>query len=440
MYAELNSGLFRVPAKGGTPARITTPEQAEGETWHRWPVFLPGGRRYVYLVNGSATVMGIYLGALDSKERARLAREFWSPGYAEGPGGEGYVLFVRERTLMAQRFDANKGELAGEAFRVAEKVGVDAARGRASFSASRNGILVYESGSGGLSQLIWVDRRGKRLEAVEEPGAGPLYPSLSPNGKQVAFTLFSAGQSAAIWVRDLARRTTTRFTFHPAEEFYPVWSPDGTRIVFSSNRGGTVHLFEKSASGAGQEDLLLQTKNLKVATDWVAGGQSLLYFEVDPKTKSDLWLLALQGQRKPTPLLRTESNEGQGAVAPDGKWIAYDSDQSGRNEIYVQPYPAMGAKWQVSKDGGHGSRWRRDGKELYWLDEDGTLMAAEVSLGPAFQSRMPQPLFETGITHPFERYAVSADGKRFLVPVPLEHREENRSATVVVNWLAAAKR
>ena len=440
VYAELSAGLFRVPAQGGTAVRITTPDRAKGEASHRWPVFLSGGRRYLYEIAASnENTNGIYLASLDSKERVRLVGETSSPGYAERPAGDGYLLFARSETLMAQHFDAAKGAVAGEAFPVAEKVGIDALRGRASFSVSGNGILVYDSGSGGQMQLAWMDRRGKRIETVGEPVTGLLRPGLSPDQNQVAFALSGPGQSVDIWLRNLVRGIVTRFTFHPGIDWAPVWSPDGGRIVFCSSREGAFDLYVKSASGAGQEELLLKTGNNKFATDWGAGGRLLLYQELDPKTKYDRWVLPIEGERKPAAFPRTEFNERDGAFAPDGKWIAYISDESGRGEVYVQPYPATGAKWQVSKDGGHWPRWRSDGRELYWMQEDGTLIAAEVIAGQTLQSGTPAALFETGITDAGERYAVSGDGKRFLVPMPVEQRE-GRPVTVVWNWLAGAKR
>jgi hypothetical protein len=204
-------------------------------------------------------------------------------------------------------------------------------------------------------------------------------------------------------------------------------------------REGAYDLYQKSASGAGQEELLLKTGNGKFASDWAVSGRLLLYTELAPKTKYDVWILPMDREPKPAALLRTEFNERDGAFAPDGKWIAYASDESGRYEIHVQPHPATGAKWQVSRDGGHWPRWRQDGKELYWLDEDGTLMVAQVSMGPVFRPGMPQPLFETGITTLLERFAVSGGGKRFLVPMPVEERG-GHPATVVWNWLAGTKR
>ena len=298
-------------------------------------------------------------------------------------------------------------------------------------------MLVLEPGSSAQARLAWMDRAGQRLEWVGELGGAGLEQVLSPDEKQAAFFL-----KGDVWVRDLARGLSTRLTFDPGIDRAPVWSPDGGRIVFSSSRdSGRLDLYVKSASGEGQEELLLTTGNGRWATDWAGGGRLLLYVELDPETKRDLWVLPMEGERRPTPFLRTKFNERDGAFSPDGKWIAYASDESGRYEIYVQPYPATEAKWQVSRDGGRWPRWRGDGRELYWLEEDGTLLAAEVNVGSTFRSGNPQALFETRLeVASFERYAVAKDGKRFLVSIPVDEGEGPRPVTVVQNWLARARK
>jgi eukaryotic-like serine/threonine-protein kinase len=439
LYADLFAGLFRVSAQGGAPARLTATDRAKGEIWHRWPWFLPDGRRYLYLINATnEQTTGIYLGMLDSRERTRLVGDPWSPGYAEGPAGESYLLFVRAGTLMAQRFAVTKGALSGEALPIAENVGFEGLRGRASFSVSGNGMLVYDSGTGREAQLAWMGRKGEQLERVGEPVGGPFRLDLSPDEKQIALTVSGVPNYADVWVRDLERGIATRFTAHPGVDLYPVWSPNGDRIVFGNDREGVYDLYIKGTGGAGQEELLLKSGNHKFASDWTASG-GLIYTETDPKTKSDLWVLQVEGERKPVAFLRTEFDERHGVFGPDAKWIAYSSDESGRHEIYIQPHPPTMAKRRVSREGGHFPRWRRDGKELYWLEDDGTLVAAEVSLGSMLRSGIPKPLFETGITGISERYAVSHDGERFLVPMPMEPTQ-SRPATVVWNWLAGAKR
>ena len=439
LFGESGFGLYRIPAQGGTPVAVTTLDRTRGEKIHQRPVFLPGGRRYLYLISGNdPNTAGIYLGALDTAERTRLVGDAISPGYALGPAGEGYLLFVRQGTLLAHRLDAERGALTGEAFPVAEKVGTDLSLNRTRYSVSETGLLTYASGGGDTRQLTWMNRAGAVLETVGEPIEDILRPALSPDEKQLAFPNRS-GVTWDIWVRDLAHGLATRFTFHPASEAWPVWSPNGSLIVFSSNREGPYDLFMKSASGASQEELLLKTGGMKAASSWSSDGRLLFYYELDPKTKSDMWVLPMEGARKPVLFLRTEFDELGGALSDDGKWIAYFSDESGRVEVYVQPYPATGARWQVSKDGGTRPRWRRDGKEIFWLTEGGTMLAADVTAGPVFQSGTPRRLFETRIQEVSERYAVSADGKRFLIPLPVE-ADANRPITVIENWLAAAKR
>ena len=429
-------GLLRVPAGGGTPVAVTTLDRVRGERDHTWPVFLPGGRRYLFLLSGSdPNTSGIYLGTLDSRERTRLVGDNSSPGYAEGQ-----LLFVRQGTLLAQRLDTEHGAVTGEAFPVAKKIGrTPSYFAGYRYGAAGSGLLAFAPGGAGGARLTWVDRAGAVVETVGEPVEGQLRLALASDEKRVAFSSIGNDTNPDIWVRDLVRGVATRFTFHPAVEFYPVWSPDGSRMVFSSNREGAFDLYSKSTNGAGQDELLLKRGNPKYPTSWSADGRWLLYYEIDPRTKRDLWVLPLEGEKEPVVVLRTEFNERDGVFSPDGKWIAYASDESGKFEVYVQPFPATGAKWQVSKNGGARPRWRRDGREIYWLNEDGTLWAADVTAGPAFQSGLPRRLFETGIQATNESYAVSADGKRFLIPMPVES-EGSRTLTVIQNWLGAAKR
>lgn len=425
VFSQTRGGLWRVAAQGGVPTQLRTIDRSRGHSLHFSAVFLPGGRRFLYLAEGNSEAdQGIYWGAMDSQEGTRLVGDLSRPGYAEGPAGEGYLLFVRQGTLMAQRLDAEKGTISGEPFPVAEKV--------SRFSVSGNGLLVYQSGFRPPVQLTWTDRGGKRLETVGEETDSLLRMGLSADEKHVAYQV-----KDDIWLRDLERGIATRLTFRGGNA--PVWSPDGTRVAFQSASEGISHLYVKSSGGAGQEQVLLKSEFAKVVTDWGGGGRLVLYSEYDPKLRDDLWILPMEGEKKPLAFLRTEFHERQGAFAPDAKWIAYTSDESGRDEIYLQPYPATGVRWQVSKDGGHWPRWRRDGNELYWLAENGTMMATEVSLGPMMKTGNPYELFYLGVTHPFERFAVSGDGKRFLVPIPLD-QGQGRPVTLVQNWLAGAKR
>jgi Tol biopolymer transport system component len=259
----------------------------------------------------------------------------------------------------------------------------------------------------------------------------------SPSGSQRFRCCRSVLQAR---LNELERGISTRFTFDPREDRAPVWSPDGSRVAFASNRGVSTDLYHKISSGAGNDELLLKSSDAKVPCDWSPDGRLLLYGELSSKTRSDLWVLPFSGDRKPISFLQTEFNEEDGAFSPDGKWIAYASDESGRYEVYVQTFPASGAKWQISKGGGTHPKWRGDGKELFYLGGIArTMMAVEVKAGATFQAGNPQPLFETRVPSPTVRYAVTRDGQRFLVPASITETGPT-PVTVVINWMAGIKR
>jgi len=439
-------GIRRVPAAGGESKPVISLDKSRQETSIRFPYFLPDGRHFLFLArSGQAEHQAIYAAALDSPERKRVLSADLSVAYAEAPSGPGYLLFLREGTLMAQPFDASKLETVGDQIPVAEQVGAARAPGRANFSVSRNGVLVYDSsGSAGNMRPTWFDRTGRQLEAVAEP-AFYTAPALSPDEKRLAIDRYDyqAG-SFDLWLWDLARGAGSRFTFDPAYDRYPVWSPDGSRILFASNRAGAYNLYLKISSGAGADELLLKTDQTKYPEDWSPDGRLIAFAQEDPKTKFDLWVLPLAGDRKPASYLRTEFNEQFAKFSPDGRWVAYTSDESTRYEVYVQPYPVTGAKWLISKDGGYQARWRRDGKELFYISSAGSMMAVEVKLPgkgeSGFQAGVPKPLFQaprTGSAFPY--YSVTADGQRFLMNAPMGETE-SAPATVVLNWQAGLRR
>jgi Tol biopolymer transport system component len=436
----LNVPLFRVPAAGGEARPLTTLEQARRDIDHRWPVFLPDGQHYLYTVRSSLPDnAGIYLGALGSKERIRLLGDESNAAYVAASDG-GYLLFIRGETLMAQPFLAGKFQLSGEPFPVAEQLGFNSVFALGAFSVSENGVLVYDStGSNVDDQLTWFDRAGKRLGVVGERSRH-MTPSLSPDERQVVIDgLDPQARGFDLYIIELTRGVSTRFTFDPRSDSAPVWSPDGSRIAFASNRESTYNLYQKIASGAGQDELLLKSDRTKLPTDWSLDGRFLLYHEIDPKTRYDLWVLPMSGDRKPIPFLQTEFNERNGVFSPDGKWVAYDSDESRKKEVYVQPFPASGGKWQISKNGGTVAKWRRDGKELFYLGADGKMMAVAVTAGGTFQAGIPEPLFDSHISSSLAKYAVTRDGRRFLIPsVTVE--ASSSPATVVINWTAGVRR
>ncbi|MFN2480058.1 MAG: protein kinase, partial [Pyrinomonadaceae bacterium] len=383
IFGDTSGPLYRVSASGGEPTPVMPLDQSRLESSHRWPQFLPDGRHFLYFVrSGQIESRGVYVGSLDSKETKRLIPTALNATYAP----PGLLLFMREETLMAQKFDAEKLELAGEPFPVAEHVAYNIGLGRGAFSVSENGVLAFRSGSGDRDRLLWFDRGGKQIGTLGAPG---IYFTLwlSPDERQAAVESTDPRMGTPdIWLFDLARGIPSRFTTDPAGDTSPLWSPDGSRVVFSSSREGVRHLYQKIASGGGQEELLFKSSEEKVPDDWSSDGQLILYQTLNPKTKWDLWVLPMSGDRQPAPFLRTEFNEVQAQFSRDGKWVAYTSDVSGAPEVYVQTFPASGGRWRVSTGGGSQPRWRRDGRELFYIAPDRKLMAVSIKPGAAFEA------------------------------------------------------
>jgi len=427
-----NQSLYRVPAAGGNPTQVTKLDQSQYENAHRWPYFLPDGRHFLYFARGKPEHTGVYLGSLDSQETKQLFASAVSAIYAP----QGLLLFMRNETLLAQAFDPNALRLTGDPVPIAEPVAWNGGLGRGTFSVSENGVLAYRSGSGQINVPLWFDRAGKQIGALGDPG---LYFTLwlSPDEKRAAIDRVDAHMGTQdIWLFDLLRGVPSRFTTDPGNDWFPLWSPDGNNIVFTSNREGVSNLYLKSASGVGTEEVLLKSDENKIPDDWSADGKFIVYESRNQQTKLDLGILPMSGDRKPVPFLQTVFNEQQARFSPDGKWIAYTSDESGAPEVYVQTFPASGGKWRVSTNGGAEPQWRRDGKELFYIASDRKLMAVDVKLGASFEADAPKTLFETRVlvlTSFRNHYAVTADGQRFLVVTTLE--ETNITPiSVIVNW------
>jgi Tol biopolymer transport system component len=313
---------------------------------------------------------------------------------------EGHLLFLREGVLMAQPFDDDRLVTTGEAVPLAEEIQTVLGSGRVGvFSASENGLLLYRQGAGSRRQLTWFDRTGKAVGTVGESDEDlEGYPELSPDGRRVAVDR-TVQRNGDVWLIDLLRGGMTRFTFDAAVDQRPIWSLDGTQVVFNSNRKGTEaadrDLYMKPSGGAGAEQLLLESPNPKIPYGWSPDGQILLYREDDPKTGSDLWALPMQG-RKPVAVANSPFSESNGQFSPDGRWVTYQSNESGRYEVYVVPFPAGSGKWQISTGGGIWPRWRHDGKELFFIGPDSQTMAATITAsGTSFEAAPPVPLFET---------------------------------------------
>jgi serine/threonine protein kinase/Tol biopolymer transport system component len=429
-----DSALQKVSDSGGTPIAATV--LAPGEA-HRGPVFLPDGRHFLYRAKMDRGTGLIYIASLDSTDRKLLSNaDSGTYVYTEG-----YLLFLQGTTLMAQPLDARHLVLAGDAFPIAEQIQVQSAAGPGFglFSASSSGVLAYQTGTGTTaSQLVWFDRTGKQIGIL---GDSATYAELvlSPDEKRVSVSI-SDGQQRDIWAYDVARGLRTRITFDPADELNSVWSSDGTRLVFNSRRKGHLDLYQKASSGAGTEEVLLEDDRDKSPQSWSPDGRFILYTSSGPPTGDDLFVLPLSGDRKPVPFLQTPFNEYDGQFSPDGRWVAYVSDESGKDEVYVAPFPGPGGKWQISTAGGTLPRWRRDGTEIFYLAPDNKLMAAAVNgKGSRFEVGAVKPLFETrGLDVTRNRYAVSADGQRFLINT--DPQITSAPITVVLNWAAGLKK
>ena len=440
---DRDGGLFRVAAAGGSATPLTTVNRPD-ERGHLWPEFLPDGDRFLYLADSSQTEYhNLFIGALDGRPPARLF-----PLASNAVYGNGFLFFARDHQLVAQPFDPGRAEPAGEPVILADDVlqqwQLDH---KTDVSVSRSGALVFRTLRGPDTQLVWRDRREGQLALTRSP-AQHFEPTLSPDGRRVAVDVFDprpskrfgfglAGVTSDIWILDAASGAASRLTFDPGAEFDPVWSPDGGWVAFSSNRAGTLDLYQRRLDDGDGDELLFSSAAAKHLQAWSPDGRSLVYASLDPGTRMDLWLLPLTGARTPTPLLRTAASEEHAQIAPDGRWFAYSSDETGRSEVYVQAFPEPARKWQVSTNGGGHPRWRADGGELFYLAEDRRLMAVPVRTGAAFGHDAPVPLFDTGLSPRWgtarNHYDVSRDGQRFLVMAPLA---DDRSSpfTIVMNW------
>jgi serine/threonine protein kinase len=426
-----DSPLFRVSASGGERTAVTKVNaQIVG---HRSPQFLTDHRHFLFYAIGAAP--GVYageLGAVDAPRR--IIDDAQAATYA----ASGHLLFIRQGTLFAQEFDPVRLKLSGVPVSVADRIVSGESPGLAAVSAAAAGPIVYRAGgSRAPRELVWLDRSGKELQKVATAGSGSSV-SISPDGRLVAFEQTVSGARATdISVLDFARSIPIRLTFDDAFDLYPVWSPDGRRIAFSSNRKGTWDLYLKPATGIGDDELLLGTDQYETSQgSWSPDGRFLLY-DVG-QGGSDIWAMPLDGERKPFPVVQTAFSEGAGRFSPDGKWIAYRSDESGRPEIYIRQFPVPGpeGKSRISGEGGIQVRWRQDGKELFYLGPDNQLIAVRIQLDPARGTAdvgMARTLFIARLPAPTGgwQYDVSRDGQRFLVNTL---QEVTVPITVVLNW------
>jgi Tol biopolymer transport system component len=421
--------IQRVPASGGVPAVVVKPATERKEIEIGWPEVLPDGKHFLYMALAANRADSMYrIASLDGKENRPFAPAQSMITYVD----PGYLLFLRERTLVAQPFDAKTLKTTGEPIPLAEKVGSDTV-GLGRYSVSREGTLAYRTGDT-TDRMVWVDPAGKELETIGDP-AQYHDPALSPDGKRLAYDLIDPRNGKYdVWVRDLARNVSSRFSFSEGNGYVPVWSPDGTRIAYSVGSD----LVVKSADGQGAETPLGEkSAEFKAASDWSRDGKYIAFSVQAKDTNWDIWILPTFGDRKPYPFLKTKFSELWPYFSPDGRYIAYQSNESGRTEVYVQSFPGPGGKWQISAEGGADAHWSADGKQLFFRSADQKLMAVPVTTGATFEAGTPKALFQvhldTGTSR--TRFVPAGNGDRFLL-VATPAREAMAPTTVVLNWMA----
>jgi eukaryotic-like serine/threonine-protein kinase len=428
LFADAYGGLSRVAATGGTPTRVTFPAEEPKHQSDSWPQFLPGGRRFLYLrQEGPGTEAGgtAYLGTLDGAG----PRELVSGVFNALLVAPNRILFTDATGINVQRVDLDRGQMVGEVGTFSADV--DRHLGHAALSLSRSGTLAYASAGSRDHRLVWVDRNGHEVGAVATPD-GWRDVALSPDGSRVAVQRIVL-EANDIWTIDLARGVPSRFTLSPDVDDDPVWSPDGKTIAFSSVRDGIPGIYQQHPGGAGAAELLFTNHASVHPTSWSPDGRFLLFEQTDPISASDVWVLPLQGNTAPYSYVATPFSESDAHFSPDGKWIAYTSDESGRQEVYVQSFPDLGDKVQISTRGGVSPRWAPDGHELYFLSIERQLMAVPIRLTNPLQAGSPTHLFHTSIGLGANRYVPSPDGKRFLFSVGIAESSP-AEIVVVLSW------
>ena len=424
-----------VPASGGVPEAITFIDRTGNELGHAWPSFLPDGRHFLFVASMAGGADIIRVGALDSRDSRAIGTTESRAEYAL----PGHLIYVNGGTLVAQPFDAGSARTTGDPVPLAENVGGWAG----DFSVSSAGLLAYRStGSQGQARLVWVARDGHILEGAAPPG---FYEDvvLSPDETRVALSIATEQPATRdIWVRDLARGVSSRLTFGPESEFAPAWSPDGNRLAFCKFLSDGVHPYVKAASGVGAEDSLPHTPDSNEAPyQWSGAANTIVLAHSRWNADWDIWVMPADGRQAPRPFLHSPFDERAGQLSPDGRWLAYSSNESGQFEVYVVPYPEPRGKWQISTAGGDTPQWRADGKELFYRGTEQGIMAVDVRAGATFEVGVPKLLFKAPLTataYYGYRWAVSRDGQRFLINTPAGEATADRFI-VVTNWTAGLR-
>jgi len=436
---EASSSIERVPADGGAPMVAVGPDSSRGERYILWPHFLPDGRHFLYMVIATEPdVTGIYAASVDGRERRRVLGDE-SQAFYVWPG---YLLFRRETTVYAQRFDLTSLRVWGDAIPLVDNVGFNFATRRGIFSASNTGVLAYKTTED--SELGWFDRRGNPLGTIE-PAGKYSDPAISPDGRTIAVARLDRQLGTDdIWLIDVRSGVGTQFTFDPGRDRAPVWSPGGDRIAFAARRGPMEEIFVKSSTSGSSEELLFSPGRAVHPVNWSRGRDLLLFVLADEQRHFDLWTLLIPEHRA-FPVQEQPASENIGELSPDGRWLAYDSNEGGEYAVYVRPFPGPSdQRRRISERGGIEPKWRKDGTELFYLGADQRLMAATVRTGSNFDHDPPRALFETGTVGQHlgmvgrNQYDVAPDGERFLVNRP--GRQSSTPITVVLNWPALLSR
>ena len=435
---SIGGSIFRVSASGGTPEAVTVLDKARQEAAHRWPQFLPDGRHFLFFVQSEKEeVRGTYLGALGSSTHALVSK-----GEATGVYSNGQLVFLRDGALVGQHVDIASGTLGGKVLHIGDRVSFDRTFGAANFAVSQSGVLVYLAGNWKRSQLTWYDEVGRSLGAVSPPIPAASSLALSPDGRLVAIQRWDPEHQAhAIWIGDLSRGGWSRLTFGERGEMWPVWSPDARRIAFTSfQEGGLPAIYQKVVHGPGADSVLVRRPTSLTATDWSA--RYLLFHWVTEGQNRQISAFPASGSGKAISLREAAFDQGGARLSPDQKWLAYESNESGVREIYVDTFPSPGPRHQVSTSGGFQPRWRRDGKALFFVTPDRRLMSVSFEGPDTPRLGIPRALFELPIENPTlglsaSSYDVDPFGRRFLVSRALPTLPE--VFTVVTDWQAAAQ-
>ena len=428
--------IYRVSADGGEPVEVMRPDSSRHETGLRWPQFLPDGKHYLFVsLPQRQGNHDVYLAALGSSESKHLLAAAAAPVYAE----PGYLIFVRNGRIMAQRFDPRRLASSGEPQPLGEAPPPSNTNGAPAVSVSATGILAHPGIGLPNTQLVWLDRAGKPQGTIPLPAGRWGNAVVSPDAQRVIVDRQSSPTEVDLWMVELSRGVASRFTFTNAPQTgNAVWSPDGQWVAYNVDRGGPRDIYRKPANGAGEEEALLRSSALfKNLTDWSRDGRYLVFNEPDATTGWDIWLLPVEGERKPIPFLRSRFNENGGWVSPDGHWMSYSSDESGKSEVYVQSFPTPGNKYQVSTAGGFFGLWSKDGTEMLVPALDGTLQVMDVRTTPTFTLGAPHTLFK--VRQDVVGMGGLPDFSRFLETVPVGAAAAN-SVTLELNWVSALKK